>query len=264
MDVNELEKQFKGSGLNPAEIAVFGGEPTLHPHFVDIYKTLDKLFPNACKSVVTNGYGKSAQKLEALSKYNPNVITCVSVDGDRETHNSHRGKDSYDSALQTLAVCRKNFNRPPRISFTITPDNIDCMPRIVEICKIFGSDISMRTATCGNYFNGEVEIKWTGKDITRLQRAIASVPEPLVCHPSFVYTIPQFLRDGKHFQCIAPFKSIAVDPNYGTRICHSREPICQLKDVSAHWYKDSKHKETFNGSCFDKSCYIDSMYSLAY
>ena len=105
MDVGELEKQFKTSGLNPAEIAVFGGEPTLHPDFVDIYKTLDRLFPNACKSVVTNGYGKAVEKLEQLSKYNRNVITCVSIDGDRETHNFHRGRDdSYDYALQSLAV----------------------------------------------------------------------------------------------------------------------------------------------------------------
>ena len=78
MDVGELEKQFKESGLNPAEIAVFGGEPTMHPNLVDIYKTLDKLFPNACKAIVSNGYGKAPEKLEELGKYNNRIITnCV-------------------------------------------------------------------------------------------------------------------------------------------------------------------------------------------
>lgn len=265
LDISELEKQFKASNIQPNEIAVFGGEPTLHPDLVGVYRVLDKLFPNACKSIVTNGFNKAKEKLLELSKYSKKIITCVSVDGDRETHNRHRGNDdSYDDALATLAICKRYFIRSPRISFTITPDNIKSIPRIVEIARVFDSDISMRTATCGSYFNGEIKINWNRKDIDRLESELAKVPKGMVCHPGFVYEITNYLRTGRHYQCIAPFKSIAVDPNLDIRICHSREPICQLKDIENYWYKDKRHKETFNGSCFKNECFIDGPYSLAY
>ena len=161
IDVDEFIAQFKQSGINYPLFAIYGGEPTLHPKLVYLYERLEQVYPDAVKSIVTNGYGKASKVLKELSIVNRNLITCVSIDGHDKLHDKHRGVfGSYDDAIKSMDVCFDNFKRPARISFTITPDNIKDIPHIVELAKYYSTDISMRTATDGNYFSGEVKIKW--------------------------------------------------------------------------------------------------------
>lgn len=266
IDPDEFVSQFKQSGVNYPTFAIFGGEPTLHPRLVYLYERLQDNFPNAVKSIVTNGYGKASKVLKQLSQVSADIVTCISIDGQRDKHDNHRGViGSYDDAINSMDVCFDNFNRPARISYTITPDNIKDIAHAVKLTKHYGSDLSMRVATDSNYFGGEVKSKWHSWDINRLEKELDKIYPTLLCHPRFVYSIPEFLRTGEHLDCIAPFKSLAVDPNLDTRICHSRPPICKLKDVKDNWFKNKKHTECINGyTCFDKTCFIDSMYSITY
>lgn len=48
--------KFWSNYLDPEEVTVFGGEPLLHPQFIDWCKTLRKLWPNAGLRINTNGY----------------------------------------------------------------------------------------------------------------------------------------------------------------------------------------------------------------
>ena len=265
IDPDEFIEQFKKSGVDYPLFAVYGGEPTLHPKIVYFYEKLEESFPDVAKSIVTNGYGKAHKILKELSVVNKNLITCVSIDGTRDRHDAHRGvAGSYDYALNSMDICFDNFNRPARVSYTITPDNIKDIPHAVKIAKHYSSDLSMRVATDGNYFNGEIKIKWHKWDIDRLERELEKIYPTLLCSARFVYSIPEFLRTGEHLDCVAPYRSLDIMPNLDIKICHTREPICKLKDVKDYWYRDKRHIECINSSCFTKNCFIDSMYALTY
>lgn len=265
IDPDEFVKQLLESGINYPTIAMFGGEPTLHPKFVELYYKLQCAFPEVAKSVVSNGFGKAAQVFKEMSTVSPNLITCISIDGKRKKHDAHRGVvGSYDDAIKTMDVCFDNFTRPARISYTITPDNIDDISHAVELTKHYCTDISLRTATDGSYFDGEIKIRWSKWDINKLEKQLDKIYPSLMCHPKFVYSIPEYLRTGEHLDCIAPYKSVVVQPNLDTAICHSRPSICKLKDVKDYWYKDKRHLECINSSCFRNECFIDGMYSISY
>jgi MoaA/NifB/PqqE/SkfB family radical SAM enzyme len=265
LDVDEFVAQFCESGIHYPTFAIFGGEPTLHPRLVYLYERLQATFPNTVKSIVTNGYGKAAKVLKEMSAVSRDIVTCISIDGKREKHDAHRGvAGSYDDAINSMNVCFDNFTRPARISYTITPDNICDIEHAVKLTQHYGSDISFRAATDNSYFNGEIKIKWYKWDINKLERELDKIMPTLMCHPRFVYSIPEYLRTGEHLDCIAPFKTAVIDPNLDTRICHSRDPICKLKDVKDYWYKDKRHTECINGSCFRNDCFIDGPYSVTY
>ena len=265
IDPDEFVKQLLVSGIRYPTIAMFGGEPTLHPKICEFYAKVSAAFPTAPKSIVSNGFGKAPEVFKELSKVSIYLITCISIDGRREKHDEHRGViGSYDSAIKSMDVCSDIFTRPARISFTITPDNIDHISHAAELTKHYGTDLSFRTATDGSYFSGEIKIKWNRRDINRLERELDKIHPDLMCHPKFVFSIPEYLRTGEHLDCIAPYKSVVVQPNLDTAICHSRDSICKLKDVKDYWYKDEKHLECINGSCFKNECFIDGMYSISY
>lgn len=48
--------EYWATKLDPEEVTIFGGEPLLHPQFVDWCKTIRKLWPNAGLRINTNGY----------------------------------------------------------------------------------------------------------------------------------------------------------------------------------------------------------------
>lgn len=263
IDPDELVNQLLVSGVTSPTIAIFGGEPTLHPNICELFGKLQSAFPNSAKSIVSNGF--LPKVFEELSWVSPNIITCISIDGKRNRHDAHRGvKGSYDRAIESMDICFDNFSRPARISYTITPDNIDDISHAKDLAIHYGTDLSFRTATDGSYFSGEVSPKWSKWDINKMERQLDKIHPTLMCHPKFVYSIPEYLRTGEHLDCIAPYKSLTVYPNLDTGICHSREPICKLKDVKDFWYKDRRHLECINGSCFKNECFIDGMYSLSY
>ena len=265
LDPDEFVKQALASGLRYPTFMFFGGEPTVHPKIVELYRKLKPVFPNSAVSIVSNGFGKAAEVFEELAKVSDHLITCISIDGDRDKHDEHRGvKGSYDAAIHSMDVCKKLFKVSARVSYTITPDNIEYLSHAAELVKHYGSDLSLRTATDGNYFEGEEKIKWSKRDINRLEKKLDEIyPTPL-CHSRFVYAIPDFPRTGEHMDCIAPNRSLTVYPNLDTAVCHSLPPICKLKDIKKYWYKDKRHLGCINSKCFTRTCFIDSMYSIAY
>ncbi len=265
MDTDEFIKQLLESGIRYSTISMFGGEPTLHPKILEFYSRIRAVFPVSLISIVSNGFGKAAKVFKELSLINPDLISCISIDGRRDKHDEHRGvKGSYDAAIRTMGVCASNLTKPARISFTITPDNIDHISHAVELAEFYKTDLALRTATDGSYFGGEVKISWTRRAVNRLEKELDKIDPRMLCNPGFVYAIPGYLRTGEHLDCIAPYKGVCVNPDLSTSICHSRKPICQLKDVKDYWYKDKRHLECINSSCFKNECFIDGPYSISY
>lgn len=93
-----LLKEMKWlSELKEHDIVVTGGEPTMHPQFVDI---VSFLCDHAKKvTVTTNGTINSYLNKGFLHK---NLYFQISIDGDAKTHNSIRGIGTYQKSMNTI------------------------------------------------------------------------------------------------------------------------------------------------------------------
>ena len=88
--VDELFKQHT--------YVVTGGEPTLHPHFCEIIKQTIK--HEGSVAITTNG--TNAEAFVPLRTSAKNINVQVSLDGDREVHDSSRGVGTFDLAICTI------------------------------------------------------------------------------------------------------------------------------------------------------------------
>jgi MoaA/NifB/PqqE/SkfB family radical SAM enzyme len=118
-------------------VSFTGGEPLLHPDVVDLI-AYAKQKGRFC-TLVTNGW-HLAEKAHELCESGLDLL-CVSVDGPRETHNSIRGKKSFERLDFGLETILKKSNRPVVfISVTISDLNFDKLPLTYELAKGWGVD----------------------------------------------------------------------------------------------------------------------------
>lgn len=114
-------------GLAPyateAELAVTGGEPTLHSDFAAIVACAARLYPGVC--VNTNGLRVSS--LEAVLREHENVRVQVSLDGDPHVHDRVRGAGTF--ARTALAIERlRPFARRVVVATTVGRSNVASLP----------------------------------------------------------------------------------------------------------------------------------------
>ncbi len=99
----EILRQASSYGIR--NIALTGGEPTLHPQFADVLDI-------ACRrgftfGLVTNGWN-FPRTLPILRQYRQGLeLVSFSLDGAiEETHDSLRGPGSYRNVLNAMDLCR--------------------------------------------------------------------------------------------------------------------------------------------------------------
>lgn len=111
------------NSLHTKSISITGGEPTLHPQFIEIVQFFLKngfevcVFTNGSKPDVISKLLKSTQQYHFRIK--------VSLDGLSDVHNAIRGnKGAFENAIKTLDNIFMNKNVSLCISTTIQRDNI--------------------------------------------------------------------------------------------------------------------------------------------
>jgi len=105
-----LAEYFGKNGL--MEVRLTGGEPTLHPDFIDIFNSFKE--NNVFCSISTNGMWSNSIKMFLFNEENLWVI--VSIDGAMETHNLYR-KNSYEIIINNLKELKsKNPNARLRLT----------------------------------------------------------------------------------------------------------------------------------------------------
>ncbi len=121
---------------------VSGGEPTLHPHYIDILKILAE----GCVSLgtVTNGWTMSPELARSMAPYAATVQ--VSLDGPTpEVHDRVRGRQgSFERVVRAIRLLRDAGVREILASFAATRLNIDSFPATAELCAELGVN-SLRT-----------------------------------------------------------------------------------------------------------------------
>jgi len=114
-------------------VSITGGEPTLRVDLADICKQVvkNKIYLN------TNGLmpNRIAEVIEKIGASMVNVT--VSLDGTKNLHNQIRGIDCFDSAVETLKLCKK-ANVDVTILTTVSRFNIADIPQFMDYLKTEG------------------------------------------------------------------------------------------------------------------------------
>lgn len=118
--------------LPQSELILSGGEPLLHPNFVEASRIVRKL--NGHIAMSTNGilipkYIHTFQKNDGIQ---------ISVDGDEKAHDFIRGKGSYEKAVRALKLLDE-YGIRHTLSFTINQANRDCVDHIIDLCVVTGT-----------------------------------------------------------------------------------------------------------------------------
>ncbi|HLZ60054.1 MAG TPA: radical SAM protein [Ktedonosporobacter sp.] len=116
---------------NVEELVLIGGEPMLHPRFIDICHTIAELdFPH--RGVVTNGTVVSREKAEALR--DGNFWVDVSFRGpDAESFDTITGKAGTFSKVVNAVLLLSEFGLSVGIEFDCIPDNYAGLYQAIEM-----------------------------------------------------------------------------------------------------------------------------------
>lgn len=111
--IKDIASECKKNGI--MHIKIGGGEPTLHPNFYEVLKSLTDA--GCYISMSTNGYNMNRKIAKKLKKYN--VKTTVSIEGNEEINDTIRGKGHFKKAIEALKVLQnENVNVNLRVTLT--------------------------------------------------------------------------------------------------------------------------------------------------
>lgn len=127
--------QYFGMPYKPDSVIHFyGGEPLLHPSFIDDCLTYihANYSTEVLPKIITNGTIHGDRALALLRKYQFDLS--VSMDGDREAHDvfrlDHRGRSTFDRTV--VGIRRfKEIGYDPKVLITVGSHNIRRLPEVV-------------------------------------------------------------------------------------------------------------------------------------
>ncbi len=122
--------------LKVFSVCVSGGEPTLHPHYVDILRILHE--GRIAVGTITNGWTMTPELARSMARFTGAVQ--VSLDGPTaEIHDRLRGRaGSFYRVVRAIGLLRDAGAKQLSVSFASTRLNIDSFPRMVELCAGLG------------------------------------------------------------------------------------------------------------------------------
>jgi len=135
--VFDLIDKFKKNNIH--NIVLTGGEPTLHPDFIEIAKYAKKNISRV--TLCTNGVIKSKKLRDKIIKLNFNTYT-LSIDSHiNKIHDKFRGKRNALKSVINFTKYLKENKKKISIHITLHFDNIDHIEKTIEYCKKFNCEI---------------------------------------------------------------------------------------------------------------------------
>lgn len=114
-------------------INVTGGEPFLREDFFDLLEVFKNNQGFFSFGILTNGSLLNQKAVEKLKKLNPAFIQ-VSIEGDKEIHDSIRGEGNLELVLCRLKLLSQ-YGIKTLVSFTAHKGNYESFPRVVDFCR---------------------------------------------------------------------------------------------------------------------------------
>jgi MoaA/NifB/PqqE/SkfB family radical SAM enzyme len=132
-----LIDKFKKSGIK--KLVLTGGEPTVHPDFIEIAKYAKKNIPKA--TLCTNGVIENIKLKRAVIDLNFDTYT-ISIDSCKENnHDEFRGrKGAFKKVISFAKLLNKN-NKNLSIHIALHQNNIDHIEETIDFCRQFNCEI---------------------------------------------------------------------------------------------------------------------------
>ncbi|MZP30360.1 radical SAM protein [Heliobacterium undosum] len=113
------------------QVTVTGGEPFIHPAFMDLLALLAAEKAHFRFAILTNGSRIDNAVARELRRLEP-LFVQVSIEGSRERHEAIRGSGTYDQAVAALeSLVRQGV--PAFISFTAHRENYRDFPEVARL-----------------------------------------------------------------------------------------------------------------------------------
>ncbi len=132
-----LVEKFKKYGID--KLVLTGGEPTIHPDFIEIALYAKKRIPKV--TLCTNGVIKSDKLKKEIIDMGFDTYT-ISVDSYlEENHDEFRGRQgALKDTLSFVGLLLKN-KKNLSIHIALHQDNIDHIEKIIDFCNQFNCEI---------------------------------------------------------------------------------------------------------------------------
>jgi MoaA/NifB/PqqE/SkfB family radical SAM enzyme len=196
------------------EVRLTGGEPTLHPDFIQILQKFRS--ENVYVSVATNGL-LNQKTLHALSDEKNLWIIC-SIDGNRDMHNKYRS-GSYDKIVENLRYLKsKNPSIRLRLTTVLTKENKGQMYELGELTKSLCAEsitiIPLRPQVRDSRIKSDMvtaeEFRWVIEELVRAKEALGIKVTTTIetDYKKQIYQDPVFR---KRFACAAGREGTNID-----------------------------------------------------
>lgn len=131
----ELRKEFNlcNCTRRRGHINITGGEPFFRADIKEVLEYLGSFKDEFSYGILSNGSFIDDEMIEILKRTEVSFVQ-LSIDGDREVHDSLRAPGDYDRVLKTARYLEKNGIRT-YISFTANKENYKFIPHVASECR---------------------------------------------------------------------------------------------------------------------------------
>lgn len=215
-----LLEQLRYCGVRIIEIT--GGEPTLHPGFLNIVNTATDLFDMV--AVITNGLLLTEEIISNIHEKDK-IFVQIDIDGPRqEIHNLvHRSMSNmpvFDKAVNAVKCCRKN-NILTRVAINVIPSTLQYLEETVDLAlELDANFIGITPAMALGRAIDNSDLYFTNEQLevftSKLQKLWKRLPNKL-------NLIEEPLAKGlnDNCNCGSGWRTVTISPNGDVRPCAS-------------------------------------------
>jgi MoaA/NifB/PqqE/SkfB family radical SAM enzyme len=224
-------------------VSITGGEPTLRADLAEIcaYATKNKIYLN------TNGLNPQRIQ-EVIERVGSGMVgVTVSLDGTREVHDQIRGVKCFDSAVETIKLCRR-LGAEVTILTTVSRHNLGNIPALVDYLKAEGlftkkGDVVFNIARgLEHAFNVDPEVGFyhnprddkTTLSLEELKQAYETV-KPFMANQNKVvweYSLKMLSQHKKMVTCYAGNLEMVLHANGDVAACEYTKPFANIRDYN--------------------------------
>lgn len=221
MNFNDLKKIVVRESFIDTEIVITGGEPTLHKDFIEIIKFVSKYF----KKVLIATNGTTNFYIDDLKDLK-NLMIQISIDGNEKTHNSIRGKNSFEATINTIKKLEKtDINYC--IASVIGLNNKNEIFQLIPLLETFSKMIYWRVSYEMPFGSAKVNPIMPIEEWNHfVDEILNTVNFRLLIKKIFYFNLynrllenPEYKNEDRHFNCGSGKTTIYIYPNFDIFPC---------------------------------------------
>ncbi|MBP3940722.1 MAG: radical SAM protein [Christensenellaceae bacterium] len=213
-----------------AHINITGGEPFIREDIDQILAYLGAFKEEISFGVLSNGSFLHEKRIETLKDNHVSFVQ-LSIDGNREIHDSLRAHGDYDRTFKTARILEESGIRT-YISFTANYNNYKYLPHVASQCRKYGIS-KLWTDRMVAIGHGEELQTITKEHLQDYLKAIKKAQGNWLkkhCYPKTKVTADRALQflgtEGKIYSCSAGKSLITVDEFGRVMPCRRMPIIC--------------------------------------